>query len=85
MTANIANTILKYKEQKEKIKMNEIEKNSKIIFNPAVARSLLKNYNAHLIDIKPSKTNKAASVFVFEKNEAFDKAMQEISANKSNA
>jgi hypothetical protein len=62
--------------------MIEIEKNSKIIFNPSVARSLLKNYNAHLIDIKPSKTNKAASVFVFEKNDVFDKAMQEISAKK---
>lgn len=63
--------------------MNEIEKNSKIIFNPSVARKLLKDYNAHLIDIKPSKTNKVASVFVFEKNEVFDKAMQEISVKKS--
>ena len=61
------------------------EKNSKIVFNPSVARKLLKIYNCHLIDIKPSKANSAASVFVFEKDDNFDKAMQEISAKKVNA
>lgn len=61
------------------------EKNSKIIFNPSTARKLLKTYNCHLIDIKPSKANPAASVFVFEKDDNFDKAMQEISAKKANA
>lgn len=61
------------------------EKNSKIVFNPAVARKLLKNYHCNLIDIKAAKTNPSATVFVFEKDDNFDKAMQEISAKKANA
>ena len=61
------------------------EKNSKIIFNPAIARKLVKEYNCNIIDLKPSKANHSATVFVFEKNDAFDKAMQEISAKKADA
>lgn len=55
------------------------EKNSKIVFNPGVARRLLKS-GCQIIDIKKSRENPVASLFVFLKDEKFDAAMAEITA-----
>lgn len=60
--------------------MNEVNnQNFKLVFNPSVARKLLKVYGCPIYDIKANKTNKQATVFVFEKTARFDKAMTEIS------
>lgn len=37
----------------------------KIIYNPSIARQLLKKGNC-LIDIKPNKLNKKETIFIFE-------------------
>lgn len=52
--------------------MNENQNDSKLIFKPKVARRLLK-MGAKLIDIKADRTNKQRTVFVFERDEAFDR------------
>jgi hypothetical protein len=54
------------------------EKTSKLIFNPGIARNLLRE-GCQIIDIKKSKDNEFATVFVFKKDEHFDKAMTTIS------
>ena len=53
------------------------EKKAKLIFNAGLCRALLKR-NCKLIDIKPDRDNPIKSVFVFEKNETFEKAFTEI-------
>lgn len=48
-----------------------IEKRFKTIFNPGIARRLLKLGNA-IIDIKPDRNNPAKTLFLFEINEKFN-------------
>ena len=48
-----------------------VEKRFKTIFNPGIARRLLKLGNA-IIDIKPDRNNPAKTLFIFEINEKFN-------------
>lgn len=57
------------------------EKTSKLIFNPGIARHLL-HMGCLIIDIKPSRENPDASVFVFKKDETFNNAMDTLAASK---
>ena len=57
-----------------------MEKNSKVIVNPRIARYLLKA-GCQMIDIKKSKTNADATVFVFRKDVEFDTALEKILAS----
>ena len=57
-----------------------MEKNSKVIVNPRVARNLLK-VGCQIIDIKKSKKNADATVFVFHKDAEFDAALDKILAS----
>lgn len=52
--------------------MNESRNESKLIFKPHIARRLLK-MGARLIDIKADRENKQRTIFVFERNEDFDR------------
>ena len=47
------------------------EKQYKTIFNPGIARRLLKLGNA-IIDIKPDRNNSTKTLFIFEINEKFN-------------
>lgn len=54
------------------------QKTTKLIFNPGIARHLLK-MGCTICDLKPSKENpKDKTVFVFVKDEKFDAALSEI-------
>ena len=57
------------------------EKTSKLIFNPGIARNLL-HEGCQIIDIKKSKDNEFATVFVFKKDEHFDKTMSKLMQEK---
>ena len=57
-----------------------MEKNSKVIVNPRIARNLLK-VGCQIIDIKKSKKNADATVFVFRKDTEFDAALDKIIAS----
>ena len=52
--------------------MNENLNDSKLIFKPKVARRLLK-MGAKIIDIKADRENKQRTIFVFERDENFDR------------
>lgn len=52
----------------------------KLIFNTGVARRLIRDYGLRVVDIKPEKSNKDKTVFVFEETEEFSNAMQTITA-----
>ena len=61
------------------------EKDAKIIFNPVIARHLLKS-GCTMCDIKPAKDNPVKTVFVFEYNDKFkvefDRINKEIAASR---
>lgn len=53
------------------------EKKAKLVFNAGVVRKLLKA-GCRIIDVKADRDNKDKTVFVFERDEAFEKAFAEI-------
>ena len=53
------------------------EKKAKLVFNAGVARKLLKA-GCHIIDVKADRYNKDKTVFVFERDDAFENAFAEI-------
>lgn len=53
------------------------EKKAKLVFNAGVARKLLKA-GCHIIDVKADRDNKDKTVFVFERDDAFENAFAEI-------
>lgn len=54
-----------------------MEKESILIFNPKIARKLIKS-GFILIDIKPHKENKDRTVFVFKRTESL---LKELNSN----
>lgn len=52
---------------------------AKSIFNPRTARALIKMGNV-VIDIKPDKTNRDKTIFVFRNDEKFRKDLSAYSA-----
>lgn len=53
------------------------EKKAKLVFNAGVVRKLLKA-GCRIIDVKADRDNKDKTVFVFERDEAFEKAFLDI-------
>lgn len=53
------------------------KKETKLIFNMGVARSLLKK-GAKVIDVKPDRDNHDKTIVVFERDKAFEKAFAEL-------
>ena len=53
------------------------EKKAKLVFNAGVVRKLLKA-GCRIIDVKADRDNKDKTVFVFERDEAFENAFAEI-------
>ena len=53
------------------------DKSVQIIFNPGVARSLLRQ-GCKIVDIKPNHQVENATVFCFEKSAEFDMALSKI-------
>ena len=53
------------------------EKKAKLVFNAGVVRKLLKA-GCRIIDVKADRDNKDKTVFVFERDETFEKAFSEI-------
>ena len=53
------------------------EKKAKLVFNAGVVRKLLKA-GCRIIDVKADRDNKDKTVFVFERDEAFEKAFSVI-------
>lgn len=53
------------------------EKKAKLVFNAGVVRKLLKA-GCKIIDVKADRDNKDKTVFVFERDEAFEKAFSDI-------
>lgn len=53
------------------------EKKAKLVFNASVVRKLLKA-GCRIIDVKADRDNKDKTVFVFERDEAFEKAFSDI-------
>lgn len=53
------------------------DKAYKIIFNAGVARTLLR-MGVPMYDIKADRNNPNKTLFIFKKDEAFDKAFSEI-------
>ena len=53
------------------------EKKAKLVFNAGVVRKLLKA-GCRIIDVKADRDNKNKTVFVFERDEAFEKAFSDI-------
>ena len=56
-----------------------MEKQYKIIFKPSLARKLLKDGN-YVVDIKKSRDNENATVFVFENTAKFREDLSRILA-----
>lgn len=54
-----------------------MEKTVQIIFNPGVARNLLR-HGCKIVDIKPNNQLQNATVFCFEKNPEFDEILSNI-------
>jgi hypothetical protein len=64
-----------FKSKRRKITMEE--KKAKLVFNAGVVRKLLKA-GCRIIDVKADRDNKDKTVFVFERDEAFEKAFSDI-------
>ena len=64
-----------FKTKRRKITMEE--KKAKLVFNAGVVRKLLKA-GCRIIDVKADRDNKDKTVFVFERDEAFEKAFSDI-------
>lgn len=52
-----------------------MQKESIIIFSPALARKLIK-MGFQIVDIKPDKINPIKSVFVFKRNQAIENELE---------
>lgn len=61
--------------------MNEQNKEYRVVKTPEMARQLC-HKGHHIVDIKKKKGSYNASVFIFERNEQFDKDFKEISAQE---
>ena len=59
-----------------------MDKQYKIIFKPSLARKLLKDGN-YVVDIKKSRDNENATVFVFENTEKFREDLSRILAENA--
>lgn len=59
--------------------MEDIKKNFKLVFNPGCARRLLR-VGCTISDIKQSKENPDKTIFVFKRDEIFEKAFAELNA-----
>lgn len=57
--------------------MEDIKKNFKLVFNPGCARRLLR-VGCTISDIKQSKENSDKTIFVFKRDEIFEKAFAEL-------
>lgn len=58
---------------------SETEENlSKLVFNAAIAKSLLEDYGHQIIGLKANRSDPARSVFVFKETVKFHRDMQEI-------
>ena len=57
--------------------MEDIKKNFKLVFNPGCARRLLR-VGYTISDIKQSKANPDKTIFVFKRDEIFEKAFAEL-------
>ena len=57
--------------------MENLKKEYKLIFNAGCARRLLKA-GCLIVDVKPDKENPVKTVFVFKRDEAFEKAFATI-------
>lgn len=57
--------------------MEDIKKNFKLVFNPRCARHLLR-VGCTISDIKQSKENPDKTIFVFKRDEIFEKAFAEL-------
>ena len=57
--------------------MEDIKKNFKLVFNPRCARRLLR-VGCTISDIKQSKENPDKTIFVFKRDEIFEKAFAEL-------
>lgn len=57
--------------------MENLKKEYKLIFNAGCARRLLKA-GCLIVDVKPDKENPVKSVFVFKRDETFEKAFSTI-------
>lgn len=57
--------------------MEDLRKEYKIIFNAGCARRLLKA-GATIVDVKADKTNPDKTLFIFKRDEVFEKAFAEI-------
>ena len=57
--------------------MEDIKKNFKLVFNPGCARRLLRA-GCTISDIKQSKENSDKTIFVFKRDEAFERAFAEL-------
>ena len=66
--------------------MENNKKEARLVFNPGVARSLLRE-GCTMVDIKQSRENADKSVFVFKNDEkfqtAFERLNKEIAESKS--
>lgn len=69
-------------------KTNEMNKETKLVFNPGICRKLLAA-GCTIVDIKADKTNKDKSVFAFKNDDAFkaifSKINEEIAATKKSS
>lgn len=57
--------------------MEDIKKNFKLVFNPGCARRLLR-VGCTISDIKQSKENPDKTIFVFKRDEIFEKAFAKL-------
>lgn len=57
--------------------MENLNKEYKLVFNAGVARRLLKA-NCIIADVKPDRENPVKSIFVFKRDDNFEKAFSEI-------
>ena len=57
--------------------MENATTNTKIIFKPFLARKLVQNGNT-IVDIKPDRNNEGHTLFVFKKDEKFEKDLTEL-------
>ncbi|HCC07276.1 MAG TPA: hypothetical protein DEP72_03790 [Clostridiales bacterium] len=57
--------------------METMTKKTKLVFNPVVARKLLKR-GYHLIDLKPLKENKDKTIFVFKNDDKLVETLRSL-------
>ena len=57
--------------------MDNIKKETKLIFNLGIGRALLRA-GAQVVDVKPDKTNPDKTILVFKNDEVFQKELARI-------